>query len=93
MLEEGFNSALMLLAVGMITVGTILTLVIVSGNLLINLVNRYFPEEAKPIAPVRQVAAVSPQGEIGPSKLAAIVTAVDIATKGKGKVSSIEKRK
>ncbi|MDW7692480.1 hypothetical protein R9C00_12910 [Flammeovirgaceae bacterium SG7u.111] len=93
MLEEGFNSAFMLLAVGMITVGTILALVIVSGNILISLVNRFFPEEAKPLTPVRQVATVNPQREIGASKLAAIVTAVDIATQGKGKVSSIEKRK
>jgi oxaloacetate decarboxylase gamma subunit len=78
------NEALMLLGVGMITVFIILTLVVLLGNLLIILVNRFIPEKAKIITKSTE--------NISNKKLAAIVAAVDIVTKGRGKVTGVVKQ-
>ncbi|GET23617.1 OadG family protein [Prolixibacter denitrificans] len=76
--------AFKLLGVGMITVFLILFLVVVFGNVIIRLVNKYFPEAEKVLP--------SNTGEgISRKKLAAITAAVNIATKGKGKITNIEK--
>lgn len=85
-MDEGFSTAFMLLAVGMITVFTILALIVIFGNILISLVNKYIPEEkvSKVVSRVAQVA-------IDPRKMAAIVSAVDVVTEGKAKVTSITK--
>ena len=86
-MSDEFNTAFLLLAVGMITVFTILALIVVLGNWLIRIINRFFSEKA--------VAIIKPVGihttEIQSNKLAAIVAAVDITTKGRGKVSSVKK--
>ena len=86
-MSEDFNMALVLLAVGMLTVFFILTLIVLLGNGLILVVNKYFPE------PIRSKIAQSipSQQEFDSKKLAAIVTAIDIVTEGKGKVESIKK--
>ena len=78
--------AFKLLGVGMITVFLILFLVVVFGNVIIRLVNHYFPETDKVVP--------SPESEeyIGRKKLAAITAAVHIATKGRGKITHIERR-
>jgi oxaloacetate decarboxylase gamma subunit len=73
-----------LLGVGMITVFLILLLVVVLGNFIIAIVNKYFPEEVK-------VINAGVNSTIGAKKMAAIVAAVNIVTKGKGKVTNIEK--
>jgi oxaloacetate decarboxylase gamma subunit len=85
-MNEAFSTATMLLAVGMITVFTILLLIVVFGNILIALVNRFIPE-------VEMVRAVKSQGSatMDPRKVAAIVSAVDIVTEGRAKVTSITK--
>ena len=85
-MDEGFSTAFMLLAIGMITVFTILALIVIFGNILISLVNKFIPEEkiSKVVNRVTQVA-------IDPRKMAAIVSAVDVVTEGKGKVTSIMK--
>jgi oxaloacetate decarboxylase (Na+ extruding) subunit gamma len=85
-MNEAFSTAGMLLAVGMITVFTILLLIVVFGNILIALVNRFIPE-------VEMVKAVKSHGHaaMDPRKVAAIVSAVDIVTEGKAKVTSITK--
>lgn len=85
-MEEGFSTALMLLAVGMITVFTILALIVIFGNILISLVNKYIPE-----AKVTKMMSRVAQGAIEPRKMAAIVSAVEIVTEGKAKVTSITK--
>ena len=85
-MDEGFSTALMLLAVGMITVFTILALIVIFGNILISLVNKFIPE-AKISRVVNRVA----QGAIDPRKMAAIVSAVDVVTEGKAKKTSISK--
>lgn len=85
-MDEGFSTAFMLLAIGMITVFTILALIVIFGNILISLVNKFIPEEkiSKVVNRVTQVA-------IDPRKMAAIVSAVDVVTEGKAKVTSITK--
>jgi oxaloacetate decarboxylase gamma subunit len=75
-----------LLGVGMITVFIILFLVIIIGNLIIRFVNKYLPEEM-----VRKASAVAQTTEPDSQKIAAIVSAVRTITKGKGRVTNIEK--
>ncbi len=59
----------------MITVFLVLALVVITGNLLIRLINRITPEL---------------EG-ISPSKVAAITAAVESFTLGKGTITKIEK--
>ena len=73
-----------LLVVGLGTVFCALLLIIGMGNLLISVINRFFPEE-EPKAQATVVAAVAPNIK------AAIESAVNTITGGKGKVESIEK--
>jgi oxaloacetate decarboxylase gamma subunit len=88
-MNEGLGTALMLLAVGMITVFTILALIVIFGNILISLVNKFVPEEK--ISKVVKVVERVTQGAIDPRKMAAIVSAVDVVTDGNAKVTSITK--
>ena len=85
-MNDALNTALMLLAVGMITVFTILALIVLFGNVLIALVNKYIPE-----AKISKVIQTAAEVAIDPRKMAAIVSAVDIVTEGKAKVTSITK--
>ena len=92
-MTENLQEALLLLAVGMVTVFFILSMVVFSGKALILFVNRFVPtpqlQEVKP-APVLTENDATPS-TIEPQKLAAIVAAVENVTKGKGKVTSVEK--
>ncbi|KJF45205.1 OadG family protein [Draconibacterium sediminis] len=82
------NEALKLMLTGMSTVFFILIMVVVLGNIIIRITNRFA------VAVIDQSgAAATSQQEINPSKLAAIVSAVEITTKGKGSVTSVEKIK
>ena len=83
-MNEGFSTAFMLLAVGMITVFTILALIVLFGNILISLINKYLPEQK-----IGRIVGQAEQGSIDPKKMAAIVSAVDVVTGGKAKVTSI----
>ncbi len=83
---ENINEALTLLAIGMIMVFVILSLVVGVGNLVIGITNRYIRE---PEHPAKSAAAGK---AIQPRKLAAITAVVDLITRGKGRVDSIEKR-
>jgi oxaloacetate decarboxylase gamma subunit len=82
-----FGLALELLGVGMLTVFIILSMVVVVGNLIIRFVNRYIPEEVTPVI----AGAGNRGGDLNTKKMAAIVSAVKIVTRGKGKVTKIEK--
>ena len=84
-MSESLNTALTLLGVGMVTVFTILALIVLFGNLLIALVNKYFPEKKMPSV----MRGSESGGAIDSRKLAAIVSAVDMVTEGKGKVTSV----
>lgn len=72
---------------GLGTVFCALLLIIGMGNLLISVVNRFFPEEEPKAQAATAVAAVAPNIK------AAIESAVNTITAGKGKVESIEKFK
>lgn len=85
---ENFQFGLLLMVVGMTTVFLILFIVIYLGKALISFVNKYVPEEVtnkKTVHATANVAAVSPQDS------AAIASAINILTGGKGKVVKIEK--
>ncbi len=82
------TEALKLMLTGMSTVFFILIMVVLLGNLIIRITNKF---ATIPVAPTNIGGKLN--SIIEPSKMAAIVTAVDISTKGKGKVSSIEKLK
>ncbi len=83
---ENLSEALGLLAIGMIMVVIVLWLVVGLGNLVINLTNRFIPEENK------HGSASGPEKQIHSKKIAAIVAAVDLITHGRGKVDSVQKK-
>jgi oxaloacetate decarboxylase gamma subunit len=87
---ENLGLGFLLMCVGMVTVFIILLIVIGLGKLLILWVNRYSPE--RPLTPIVAPASITPsQSDIPDQVVVAIVSAVSIATEGKGKVTSIRK--
>lgn len=77
------------LLIGMITVFTVLALVVATGRALIWAVNRITKE--LPNVKKSTHSTLQVEREINPQKMAAIVAAVEIVTKGKGRISSVEK--
>lgn len=73
-----------LIFTGMGTVFFILIMVVLLGNVIIRITNKYVP-----VIEIKVVSESKPS-EINPAKIAAIVSAVELVTGGKGKVSSIE---
>lgn len=71
--------------VGMITVFAMLLIVYMVGNLIITITNKLYKEPVIPKVPV------SPSVSLETKKIAAITTAVNRVTSGKGKVTSIKK--
>ena len=84
-METTVSNAFLLLGIGMITVFAVLSIVVLSGSLLISVVNKFAPE------PVKESKLVKPL--ISNKEIAVITAVVDHVTKGKGKVDSIEKLK
>ncbi len=84
---ENLSTAFMLMAVGMVTVFTILLVVILLGKVLTTLVNKYAPAEVQ--APAKHSHSPAP---IPGNILAAITAAVNVVTQGKGKITKIEKK-
>ncbi len=78
--------ALKLMLTGMGTVFFILIMVVVLGNVIIKVTNSFASE-------ANTSATSGTSSEIGAGKLAAIVSAVDVVTMGKGKVTTVEKMK
>ena len=68
------------------TVFSILTFVVILGNLIIMVTNRLSP--GHPATPGRQQ---SESQEIDPKELAVIISTVEVVTGGRGKVISISK--
>lgn len=85
-MESTISNALVLLAIGMITVFLILALVVISGNILIKIVNKYAPEPSKKLVRSSRPSAGTP-----PEIIAAITAVVETVTAGHGKVDSIKK--
>ncbi|MEO9805652.1 MAG: OadG family protein [Reichenbachiella sp.] len=86
-MTDELRTAFLLMGVGMITVFIVLLCVVIVGKLLIRFVNHYVP--------MVEASAdhTSKATEIAPTKIAAITSAIEIFTKGKGKVTSINKIK
>ena len=84
-MEQNLSNAVSILVVGMITVLLILWLVVVIGNLLIRVTNKYWP------APQIKGKTGTGARSISLGTLAVIVSAVEAVTGGKGKVTKIEK--
>jgi oxaloacetate decarboxylase gamma subunit len=84
-MEGILSNAFSILVVGMITVLLILWLVVVVGNVLIGITNKFWPlpdgKETK-----------DGNTAIPANKMAAIVAAVQMYTGGKGKITTIEKK-
>jgi oxaloacetate decarboxylase gamma subunit len=81
-----FSTAITLFLTGMITVFVVLLLVVITGNLLIRFVNRFFPSSDAPLS-----AKTHAEEAIHPAKLAAITAAMEIVTDGKGQITNIKK--
>ncbi len=84
-MDHNLSNAVSILVVGMITVLIILWLVVVIGNLLIRVTNKYWPSPQNAGKTGTEVRSIS--SEI----LAAIVAAIEVVTGGKGRVTKIEK--
>lgn len=78
--------ALKLMLTGMSTVFIILIMVVILGNLIIQITNKFAP---KPLALTENQGLKKSEPDL--KKIAAIVSAVQVATNGQGKVTSIEK--
>ncbi len=85
------QTGLMLLAIGFPTVFLILWLVIILGKGLVLAVNKYAPEEESTKAIPAIASVPTREQQISPGKITAIVSAVNLVTGGKGKVTKIEK--
>ena len=85
---ENLNLALSLLLVSMITVFAILYLVVLIGNVVIRLTNRFITPET--IAVKKEIASGKAK-PTNPAKIAAVIAAVDAVTGGKGKIEKIDK--
>ena len=84
-MENNLSTALSILVVGMITVLLILWLVVVIGNLLIRITNKFGSIPETP-GSGKSNSTLIPAGT-----LAAIMAAVETVTGGRGKVTKIEK--
>ena len=84
-MESTVSNAFLLLGIGMLTVFAVLLIVVLSGSLLINVINKYTPEV------IKETKLVKPL--ISNKEVAVLTAIVHHITKGKGKIDSIEKLK
>ncbi|MBW6535974.1 MAG: OadG family protein [Mariniphaga sp.] len=84
-MEQNLSNAVSILVVGMITVLLILWFVVIIGNLLIRVTNKYWP------APQNEGKTGTGIRTISSGTIAAIMAAVEAVTGGEGKVTKIEK--
>ncbi|PIE78475.1 MAG: hypothetical protein CSA15_07210 [Candidatus Delongbacteria bacterium] len=82
--ESLFFDAFILMLVGMGTVFTILTLVVLTSNVLVKIINRFFPK-------IEKVTTKKSNDTIDSKKLAVINAAIDQISLGKAKIRSIKK--
>ena len=90
-MQADISTAFLVLVIGMITVFVILGLVVLTGKILITIVNRFFPLPVIEQKQEHEKSISEPNTSHDKSTLAAIVSVVDIITKGKGRPSKIEK--
>ncbi|MCQ2259500.1 MAG: OadG family protein [Bacteroidaceae bacterium] len=89
MITNDIYGAILLMAVGMITVFLILIIVITLGTLLIKLVNKYAPEEVQTKKAV--ATANNAVQQVDATVKAVIDATVSQITGGKGRVTKITK--
>lgn len=83
-MESNITNAFLLLIIGMITVFIVLLLVVVSGKILIYLINKYAPaHETKRL--------LRPKNTLDPKIIAVMTGVVEHVSKGKGALVSIKK--
>ena len=92
-MSEEVYTALIVLGVGMITVFFILGLVVLTGSVLIRLINNFSPEVAikRPLISADNITQTALQSKNKKSSIAAIIASVDLITGGKGKADKIER--
>lgn len=78
---DQLSTAFTLLGIGMITVFIVLLLVVLTGNLLIRIVNQFGSEANTP-----------PSDRDDPGTIAAITAAVEIVTHGQGRITNIQRK-
>lgn len=83
---DKFIEASLLMAIGMVTVFVVLLIIIFLGGLLIKTVNKFFPEEVKPVA--KAAAAVQ---AVDQNIQEAINKAIMTISGGKKQAQKIEK--
>lgn len=84
------QTAFTLFLVGMLAVFTILALVVLSGRLLITIVNRYFPD--RPTLPSALPNTVHSHPQVDRKKIAAITAAIDQISGGAARIIKIERQ-
>ena len=89
-MNPDINTALILLLVGMLSVFAVLAILVVSAKVLINLLNRWHNDETDVVKRVRR-SEQSFTDSIEKKKMVAIMTAIDVISNGKGRVTHIEK--
>ena len=90
-MSDAIQTGLMLFAVGMITVFSVLAIVVLTGKFLIGIVNRIIPEVNLANGSGR-TKAPSTSVSRDKRKVAAVITAAMITTKGKGRITKIERK-
>ena len=91
-MAENIQTALTLMAVGMITVFSILGLVVLTGKVLVNVINQRYQAEKRPVFVHRtKMTNRRKEGRVSEAQIAAIVAAIDAITAGQGKIEKIEK--
>ena len=91
-MNEQLSTALVVLLVGMITVFVVLSLVVLSGKVLISIVNKYAPEKSSKKTTTSRTSPITRKSsQISSSKVAAIVAAVQQVTQGKGYIRDIKR--
>ena len=81
-MSENLQMGLNLMFIGMTVVFLILFLVVAGGNIMIRIVNRFYPQIT---------TEIKVESDSENNKLAVIVAAVDIVTSGKGKIEGINR--
>ncbi len=90
-MTQDLHTAINILIVGMITVFIVLSLVVLTGRLLITIVNRWADKQAR--LQKESSPNIFERPDPLPSHIAAIVAAVDVVTQGRGHITNIRRDK
>lgn len=90
-MNESIQQALILLGVGMISVFVVLTLVVLTGHVLIRISNRLSIEPNISVAAGKGKRSSNTPEKISRSQLAVLSAVVDHFTNGQGRISTVRK--